>query len=234
MNNLTTTTSLLDLSDALTTPSMRRAIEDITGENYANAPILLEQEYEKNNKIYLHQDEAGQLDAFFMVGWSKVDGIEGQTVFLGLSSVSNRAKARGIGKSLYRAFFDDAAEFVQSTGMNVTWWFHTATPVVANSIWNIAQETSPSPDGSFTESNRRVVEIIKAHYGMAPHTCTSHPFVLRGYAKARYALDEAQRIGAYFASGHEGHLLNRLAIDERNGDRVLFMGQILSPSEQES
>jgi hypothetical protein len=232
VNNLSNAISLLDLSDALTTPATRRAIEDIAGENYANATILLEQEYEKNNKVYIHQNEAGQLDAFFMVGWSKVDGIEGQTVFLGLSSVSNRAKARGIGKSLYRAFLGDAAELVQSTDINVTWWFHTATPVVANAFWNIAQEMAPRPDGSFSESNRRIVEIIKEHYGMDAYTCCSHPFVLRGYAKARYALDEVQRIGAYFTGTNEDHLLKRLAIDERNGDRVLFTGQIVSPAEQ--
>jgi hypothetical protein len=228
VNILTDSISLLDLSDALATPTARRAIEDIAGENYANASILLEQEYSKNNKVYIHQNDAGQPDAFFMVGWSKVDGVEGQTVFLGLSSVSNRVKSRGIGKSLYRAFFDDAAESMRLTGIQVTWWFHTATPAVANAFWNIAQETVPRPDGSFNESNRRIVEIIKRHYGMDSYACSSHPFVLRGYAKARYALDEVQRIEAYFAGANQDHLLKRFAIDERNGDRVLFMGQITS------
>jgi hypothetical protein len=231
VNNLANPISLLDLSDALTMPTTRRAIEDIAGENYANAPILLDQEYLKNNKIYLHHDGEGQIDGFFMVGWSELIGIEGKTVFLGLSSVSNRAKSKGIGKSLYRAFFDGAAEWARSTHGQVAWWFHTATPVTANAIWNMVPYTIPRQDGSFTESDRHLVEIIKEHYGMLPYTCSSHPFVLRGYAKARYALDEVQRIGAYFAGGHEGHLLNRLAIDERNGDRVLFVGRINSPSD---
>jgi hypothetical protein len=157
--------SLLDLSYALSMP-FRSTIEEIAGESYANASVLLEQEYEKNNKIYIHRDQSGQPNAFFMVGWRKVDGIDGHTVFLGLSSVSNRAKSMGLGKRLYQRFLNDATEVVRSTGVPVTWWFHTATPVVANAFWKISNDTTPRPDGGFTESDRHRIEVIKEAYGI--------------------------------------------------------------------
>jgi hypothetical protein len=221
--------SLHDLGKAVTSQEMRRAIEDIAAENYSNAPILLEQEYEKNDRVYFHYDAEGRIDGFFMVGWSHVSGVAGSTVFLGLSSVSGRSKGKGIGKSLYSAFFRSVAEYEQTVDLPVLWWFHTATPAVANAFWKLTRNLAPKPDGSYTLSDLHNVNLIKNHFGMASYSCSSHPFVLRGYAKARYALDEAQRIEAFLADGHSEHLLMRLGINERNGDRVLFLGRAPEP-----
>src|SRR5208282_4453369 len=97
---------------------------------------------------------------------------------LGLSSVSNRAKSKGIGKSLYRAFFDGAAEWARSTHGQVAWWFHTATPVTANAIWNMVPYTIPRQDGSFTESDRHLVP--QGSHQKRPTVVTSKPANGRG------------------------------------------------------
>jgi hypothetical protein len=61
---------LLPLAEALNNSSRRKAIEDITSGSYANPDVLLEQEFIKNNQVYLCMSEDDQIDAFFMVGWS--------------------------------------------------------------------------------------------------------------------------------------------------------------------
>jgi len=215
---------LTRLASALESQDIRRSIEEITQQNYANAPVLLEQEYRKNNQIYFHRDDDCKIDGFFMVGWDTVVGIEGKTVFLGLSSVAQTAKSKGIGGNLYRSFFKDAAEHASNTGETVVWWFHTATPIVANAFCKIAPHIAPTANGEYAAQDARDIALIKSSHGMASFGAESHPFVLRGYAKARYADDEVNRLGSL--SGQEGHLLKRLSIDERNGDRMLFLGRV--------
>ena len=215
---------LTGLASALESEDTRQSIREITQQNYANVPVLLEQEYRKNNQIYLHRDYDRRIDGFFMVGWDTVAGIEGKTVFLGLSSVAQTAKSKGIGGKLYRSFFHDAAEHATNTGETVVWWFHTATPIVANAIWKIAPHVVPTANGEYAGQDARDIALIKSSYGMASFGSENHPFVLRGYAKARYADDEVNRLGSLF--GQEDHLLRRLSIDERNGDRMLFLGRV--------
>ena len=212
------------LTSALDFHDIRQSVEEITQQNYANAPVLLEQECRKNNQIYLHRDDDCKIDGFFMVGWDTVAGIKGKTVFLGLSSVAQTAKSKGIGGNLYRSFFKDAAEHAGNNAETVVWWFHTATPIVANAFWKIAPHVAPTPNGEYTAQDALDIGLIKSRYGMASFGQDNHPFVLRRYAKARYADDEVKRLGSLVGQGE--HLLNRLSIDERNGDRMLFLGRV--------
>jgi hypothetical protein len=54
--------------------------------------------------------------------------------------------------------------------------------------------------------------------------------VLRGYAKARYNREEANRIASLEANdGYQG-LLARLKIDEAAGDRLVVVGEIKTTS----
>jgi hypothetical protein len=218
--------STLLLSDALADIEVKAAIEAIAGENYQNAPVLLEQEYQKNNRIFLYREQ-GVIRGFFMVGWSLVRcaAQDQPCVFLGLSSVSPAHKAKGIGGCLYRAFIEDGRAWELAQGGQLVWWFHTASSVVARSWWNIASEIAPQPDGQCDDHLLGLLRCISRAHGMDAYASESRPYLLRGYAKARYASSEVARLNALRANSEED-LLSRLGIDERNGDRVLFIGRI--------
>jgi GNAT superfamily N-acetyltransferase len=222
----TGTISTVLLADALATVEVKTAIETISGENYQNAPVLLEQEYQKNNQIFLYREEEA-IRGFFMVGWSVVRCAEDdQTcVFLGLSSVSPDYKGKGIGGRLYRAFMEDGRAWELAQGRQLVWWFHTASSVVARSFWKIASEIAPQPDGRCDDELLWILRCISQAYGMDAYASGSVPFLLRGYAKARYASSEVERLDALRAGAGED-LLSRLGVNERNGDRLLFVGRI--------
>jgi hypothetical protein len=219
----------LGLTSALDDQATRQAIETIANANYANSPVLLAQEYEKNNEIYLYR-ECDVVLGFFMVGWSRISCISGITVFLGLSCVDVSLKGRGTGKRLYHAFFTDAKKRRQTADEQIVWWAHTATPAAANGVWRVTGNVSPRPDGSYDEEHLRHLNCIEAHYGMARYRCQTHPFVLRGYAKARYDIAEIARIKEYQSRQDEQHLLVRLKVEESNGDRLMLIGEI-TPSD---
>jgi GNAT superfamily N-acetyltransferase len=214
------------LPDALAELEIRAAIETIAGENYQNAPVLLGQEYRKNNQIFLYRED-GAIRGFFMVGWSVVRcaADDQPCVFLGLSSVSPAHKGKGIGGRLYRAFIEDGRAWELAQGRQLVWWFHTASSVVARSWWNIASEIAPQPDGRCDDHLLAFLRCISRAHGMDTYASESQPFLLKGYAKARYASSEIERLNALRADAGED-LLSRLGVNERNGDRMLFVGRI--------
>jgi hypothetical protein len=214
------------LVDALASPMTKSAIERIAGENYQNPRILLDQEYAKNNQIFLYQSDEG-IQGFFMVGWSVIQcgGQELDTVFLGLSSVSGVQKGKGIGGKLYRAFVRDAQHWEAKTQRPLIWWFHTASSVVAHSWWKIASDIAPDSNGECSEDLLGKLSCIKAAHGMNRFGSKELPYLLKGYAKARYALSEVDRLSTLRA-GLSEDLLVRLQVDERMGDRLLFVGRL--------
>jgi GNAT superfamily N-acetyltransferase len=220
-----TSITCLPLNDALADGAIRNAIEKIANASYSNASVLLNQEYKKNNEIYVLRD-SGQVYGFFMVGWSQIHCIDGFTVFLGLSCVDAALKGRGVGKRLYEAFFKDALSRQSSTGRGIIWWAHTATPAAVNGVARIATDFSPRPDGTYKEEHFLHLNCIKAQYGMTEYRCETHPFVLRAYAKARYGGNETARIKEFKVTQGYGDLLANLRIDETAGDRLMLVGEI--------
>lgn len=216
----------VSLTEALDTQTIRQEIERIAGENYRNAPLLLEQEYYKNNQVYLYSVD-GKVQGFFMVGWSRIgledDGFD--SVFLGLSSVSPQFKGQKIGGSLYRAFVADAQQWQVAEQREAICWFHTASSVVAQAWWKITDQIVPQPDGQCSGDLLTKLERIKSEYGMKYFASLEYPFLLRGYAKARYSSDETDRLNQ-LREGREDDLLSTLNVNEANGDRLLFVSRI--------
>jgi hypothetical protein len=95
----------IPLAEAVADTSIGADISSITAESYSNPGVLLSQEFAKNNQVYLSLSSEGQLEAFFMVGWSEINlhGAPIDCVFLGLSAVT--AKRKGSGIVLTVAFF---------------------------------------------------------------------------------------------------------------------------------
>jgi hypothetical protein len=220
----------LPLVDALNNPSYSQAIENITSDSYANPGVLLEQEFIKNNEVYLSISENGQLDAFFMVGWStlRFQDQEIDCVFLGLSAVKPEHKGTRLVPSLYSRFFSDTEIQAQSAGRAVAWWFHTASPIVAGLMWRLADDIGPSPDGIISDEQMQLLGAIQEKYGLVPYRDASVSYVLRQIAQARYAPSETARLAA--RSERHPSLLDKLQVREDTGDRLLFVGRCCPPT----
>jgi hypothetical protein len=213
----------VSLEEALSSRTIRAAIEEITAQSYANPDVLLAQEFQKNNTAYLSLASAGEVEAFFLVGWSNisVDHVDYDSVFLGLSAVRPALKGGRHAVSLYRAFFNDAAKRA-SSARPVTWWFHTASPIVAGVMWRIAPNIGPSRTGELSDRQLSLLQAIAQKHGFGQFQQPDHPFILRGVARARYSTDETARL----ASRESRHLsqISAWNIRESEGDRLLFIG----------
>jgi hypothetical protein len=192
---------------------------------YVDAPAFMEEEYRKNDRIYLLRDAAGALAAFFLVGWQRMelDGVERQTVFLGLSAA--RETGRGLARQLYAAFNADARAWQAQHGERILVWFTTATPIVCGVAWRIFSETEPRPDGTFSAKTAATARQVLRTRDLERKLDAAHPFVLRGAATTRYSASELTRIAAVDYEP-AGALLSRLTIDERRGDRILFLAHV--------
>jgi hypothetical protein len=221
---------LLPLAEALNDSNHRRAIEGITSSSYSNPDILLEQEFVKNNQIYLSMSENGQVDAFFMVGWSTLPFQDHNIdcVFLGLSAAKAEHKGTRLVPSLYNRFFLDARCRARDTGRAVAWWFHTASPIVAGLMWRLADGISPSPEGQMSDEQAVLLNAIQEKHGFLKYRDKSAPYVLRRIAKARYAPSETARLTA--RSGRRPSLLDLLQVREDQGDRLIFVGRCDPPA----
>jgi len=217
----------IPLAEAVADTSIGADISSITAESYSNPGVLLSQEFAKNNQVYLSLSSEGQLEAFFMVGWSEINlhGAPIDCVFLGLSAVTAKRKGSGIVLTLYGRFFHDAAQIANSRNRPVAWWFHTASPIVAGVMWKIADDIGPQPDGTLSAEQHVLLRAIQDRYNFLPYRDERMPCVLRRFAQARYARDEVSRLNARRA--RDRSILDDWNIDEAAGDRVLFVGQSL-------
>ena len=215
----------LPLANAIADSALRESIWSITAESYANPDILLGQEYKKNNQVYLSLTLDGTVEAFFMVGWSDIELHDKRLdcVFLGLSAVTTARKGGVLAVNLYRRFFEDAGKVSASSGQAVTWWFHTASPIVAGILQRLRPDMSPHPDGAVLSAHRDLLAAIQRSHGFTPFLDPGIPCVLRGFAQARYAPSEVARLES--RSSRNLSLIDRWKVDESSGDRVLFVGE---------
>lgn len=215
----------LPLSNAIAESAVKESVWRITAQSYANPDILLGQEYKKNDQVYLSSTEDGTVEEFVMVGWSHIDLHDKRLdcVFLGLSAVITARNGGILAVNLYRRFFEDAGKVAASSGQPVTWWFHTASPIVAGILQRLRPDMSPRPDGAVLPAHRDLLAAIHRRHGFTPFLDPGSLCVLRGFAQARYAPSEVARLKS--RSSRNLSLLHHWRIDESSGDRVLFVGE---------
>lgn len=103
-------------------------------------------------------------------------------------------------------------------------WYRTASPFGLYPCHNLLREGEPRLDGGYSDEGAMLVRKLRNHYGLPSDRLDDHPFVVRGYAAARYSELEQTRIAKF--CGQEAGLLSRLAISEAKGDRLLMVGHI--------
>jgi hypothetical protein len=210
------------LRDGALAPEWLSEFEALARPSFIDASELVAEEVRRCNVAYLLIDDTGELGAFFLVGWREGDlpapGVH--DVYLGLSAARQGAKGRGLAGSLYRAFQRDAAAWEAAHGQRLLVWFTTASPVVVAAGWHLFADPEPRPDGSFSATRAQMLSAIMETEGLTARACSLHPFVLRGVARARYSIEETERLSALGATA-ASDMLAQLRINEKAGDRLV-------------
>lgn len=216
------------LKDALACATTRFAIEAITRESYANPDTILNQAYKRNDTVYLgFVDDV--LVGFFMTGWevcqngSKEDSL----VYVGLTAIRETFKSKGVGRQLFDAFLKDGLVWQSQRTSVLFFWFTTASPSFAHCWWSMPVEISPQRNGELDPSLQELGRKIRDSFQLDIYASGSFDFVLRGCTKVRYALDEMLRVRQMIREEPRS-LFSVHRVDETNGDRLMFVGKMLS------
>lgn len=191
---------------------------------YSNPQTIVLQELKNNNIIYLSKSLDNCLTSFFMVRFEK----DLNSVYLGLSCASKENNTPNSASKLYAIFTLDCYKYQSETNVKLILYGTTATPIVFTTLPKIWDDVKPGIHGEYTAQDKAVIEEIKTNWGYAPYS-TSHPFVLKGIAKARYSEQEKQRLRA-FEEKNNLNTFKLLNINEEEGDRLLITCRV--PTEE--
>ncbi len=195
---------------------------ELTRVTYVNNIELIEREIEHNSDIYIITNSSGDLLAFFMINFEKVNGLD--TYYLGLSGCRDDLKGNGFGKSLYLKFMQDCRVREQRENRKFLLWWTTATPIVYYWFNKYVSNVQPDMEGAYTEEGKNTVLSIisEKFHGIAVDEL--HPFILRSVAEnTSYSLNEQARL--LVATESLGmNVFQRFNLREENADRFLMIG----------
>jgi hypothetical protein len=195
---------------------------ELTRVTYVNNIELIEREIEHNSDIYVINNSAGELLAFFMINFEKVNGQD--SYYLGLSGCRDDLKGNGLGKSLYLKFMEDCRQREQRENRKFLLWWTTATPIVYYWFNKYVSDVQPDMNGEFTEEGKNIVLSIISEKFKGLTVDRLHPFILRSVAEnTSYSLNEQARL--LVATESLGmDVFQRFNLREENADRFLMIG----------
>ena len=197
-------------------------ILELTNASYITNTQLIDREIEHNQDIYIVNNEQGELLAFFMINFEKVNGED--TYYLGLSGCRDDLKGKGLGKSLYMKFMEDCREREKQENRKFLLWWTTATPIVYYWFNKYVSAVQPDMNGNYNEEGEKIVHGIIAEKFKGIPVDKQHPFILRSVAEnTLYSLSEQQRL--IQATENLGmDVFQRFNLREENADRFLMIG----------
>ena len=209
---------------------LRLEILQLVQPSYENPAAVLAREFEHCDTIYLARDDEDNLVAFFMVAWQTMmlKGEAVPAVYLGWTGASERARASGAVKrefyaQLYGRFMSDAVNLEKKAGRRLLFWGTTATPSGYFALQMAFVEIEPQIDGTYSAEGAEIARHLQRRMGVVNHASESHPFVLHGVATdTRYSAKEVERI-ELICRNKGFSLFKELGVEERNGDRLLFI-----------
>jgi hypothetical protein len=147
--------------------------------------------------------------------------VSDRLVYVGLTIVDPDYQTAGIGLTLWKNLLNDCASDAQQGDQVWFFWFHTANYYVARAWWKLISDVSPALDGTVQTIHESIAaELILAN-GWSSQVSDVSRFLLRSCTKARYK--------PHLVKGHKelpNTLFSNWQIDERKGDRLLFIGPI--------
>jgi hypothetical protein len=142
--------------------------------------------------------------------------------YMGLTAAVNGGDQR-LARRLWKKYLDHARR--QNNGREIWVWYRTASPFGLYPCHSLLRDGEPRLDGSFSSEGAALIGDIRLHYGLPADRAETKPFVVRGFASARYTEHEKDRIER-FSRPEAARLFHDFGIDEANGDRLLMIGRI--------
>ena len=195
---------------------------ELIAPSYASTGKHILHDIELCDELYALREETGRLAAFFMVGYHELNGQ--LNCYLGLSACREEFKGQRLVSRLYNAFLADCRAKELEQGQRILLYSTTVRPEVFSRLGKALAQPSPDAAGRCSakglDSLRQLAEAHYAHATWNPDT----PYLLRGAAiGVRYSESERERI-AEVASQQPDSFFNSVALNERNGDRLLVVG----------
>ena len=206
---------------------VKSSIADIVAASFVDDVGLLESDFERRDSLYLLRDERGGVMSFFMVSWGtlEVDGRQVPTLNAGLTAARPDQKGTGTSIRLYRHAVSEAQEREQVQQRKLIVWGTLASPIAFFIARKVFANLQPSLDGTYFDDSEQVARAVRRKLGTA-QTAGVHPFVFpRLVAGARFTEAERRRL-ADVCRAKAFDLFDRLAIDEAQGDRLLFVAAV--------
>ncbi len=143
---------------------------------------------------------------------------------MGLVAVRRSLAEKGTARRLVTTFLREARETV-GPDTDVLAWYRTATPFGLFPVQALLRDGFPNAEGAASERALAALRELRIAHGIPESKPSDHPFVVRGYAAARYNEAESQIIADY-RQAHGDDLLERLSVSEPRGDRLLMLGYV--------
>jgi len=144
--------------------------------------------------------------------------------YMGLTVVDRCRATPACSRRLWSQFLHDVRDFA-GVGVNVLVWYRTATPFGLYPAQALLRDGIPKRKGALPGDALGLVREIRRAFFIPENDATEHPFVVRGYARARYNESETAFIARYRQANGDD-LLSGLRIREEKGDRLLLLGYV--------
>lgn len=223
---------LLDKTDFIGNNSLQQSLLEIIRPSYVDPLPVFNREIQRCNKLYLATQNK-VLVAFFLVSWESLEFQDKviPAIFLGLSATSAETKNTGIVRNLYSRMLEDVKKWEDANQQQILIWATTATPSAYYGVSLLFPQLEPRSDGSYSKQGEQLAFAIRKKMGWENANKTRHPLVLHNVAKGtRYSPTENQRISQVMVKNNFT-LFSKLAVDEKNQDRILLICQTPSPEE---
>ena len=174
--------------------------------------------------VYIERAESNSTSAVFFARMPEMIRPSLPLVaYLGLSVIDRTRAVRGAITRLWSRFLQDAR---RSAGAGVVLaWYRTATPFGLYPARFLLRNAVPRSCGAVDSNEVGVVRELRQAFDVPDSAPTEHPFVVRGYAQARYNESETSFIAAR-RRGRRKDLLNKLDVQEERGDRLIMFGYV--------
>lgn len=173
-------------------------------------------------QLLLLRDEAGQLATFCKFGYHMSDLTP--CLYIGLTAVHPNYKDQGLGRRLWERLFQECRRVEAGTEQRILVYLTTANSSAFKWFARILAGASPTADGYCDAAGQQRLQGIAAKQYPQATWDAATPYLLRRAAPGvSYSESEYLRV-QQLAARESNDFFNSLAVDERNGDRMLVVG----------
>lgn len=201
-----------------------RQISLIASKSYKNNVGVFEREINYCDEFFTITDSLGNLIAFFMVKFEKIDHIN--TYYLGWSSCDEKYKGLGLAKLLYNSFFISCNEYEIELNDKILCWWTTATPIAFSWFNHNIENCQPNKNGEISSQARNFYNVLRKNKYSDIDFKEEEPFILRNYASETLYSDKENDKLNLITTQLDYKIFKEFPINERNGDRYLMLGYV--------